>query len=317
MPFTISEIKAHNLNLLQLADPATRTRVRILTDHGAVLQEFSSLLNRKRVQAVAGYRNLTDFRRNHMIFYRGAKLSPFPCRIDRGRYAFEGKQYEFGRKWTDGSAIHGLLADRPFRIEARHADESCASVLLEHVYLHADPGYPFDYKINVKYTLKEERSLRLETTITNLSPVNIPMADGWHPYFSVGGRVDDWMLTVRTREMLTLNERLVPDGSRLPMNQFLLPRPIGSFVFDHCFLPEIRPGEPVCTLYNMSDRIRLIVFQDTAYPYLQIYSPEDRQSLAIESLSAAPDCFNNGLGLIVLAPGHSQSFTVEYQLGLL
>jgi aldose 1-epimerase len=45
---------------------------------------------------------------------------------------------------------------------------------------------------------------------------------------------------------------------------------------------------------------------------LQIYTPATRDSIAVENLSGAPDCFNNGMGLLLLQPGHSQIFTVRY-----
>jgi aldose 1-epimerase len=47
---------------------------------------------------------------------------------------------------------------------------------------------------------------------------------------------------------------------------------------------------------------------------LQIYTPEDRKSIAIENLSSAPDAFNNGMGLLVLEPGETKMFTTTYQI---
>jgi aldose 1-epimerase len=47
---------------------------------------------------------------------------------------------------------------------------------------------------------------------------------------------------------------------------------------------------------------------------LQIFTPDSRQSIAIENLSGAPDCFNNGMGLVLLAPNSSKTFSVIYQV---
>ncbi|HEY4154802.1 MAG TPA: aldose 1-epimerase, partial [Puia sp.] len=192
MPFTISKTSAQDLNLLQLTDTSTGIRVKVLPDHGALLHEFSIPLPGGHLQAVAGYKNLSDLRLNHPLFYRSAKLSPFPCRIYKGQNRFEEKAYEFKNKFIDGSAIHGLLSDKPFVLVQDNADDFSSSVLLEYTYLHEEPGYPFDYKISVEYTLKKEGLLSLKTTATNLSSGAIPIADGWHPYFSLGGKIDDW-----------------------------------------------------------------------------------------------------------------------------
>jgi Galactose mutarotase and related enzymes len=49
------------------------------------------------------------------------------------------------------------------------------------------------------------------------------------------------------------------------------------------------------------------------YPYLQVYTPPHRQSIAIENLSAAPDVFNNRMGLIELEPGERIGFSCSYE----
>ncbi|HEY4155796.1 MAG TPA: aldose 1-epimerase, partial [Puia sp.] len=250
MPFKISRTNEQDLNLLQLTDTSTGIQVKILTDYGALLHEFSMPLEKGRLQAVSGYKNLSDLRLNHSLFYRSAKLSPFPCRIFKGRYPFEGKSYEFKHKFTDGSAIHGLLSDKPFALLQENAEDQSASVLLEYQYQAEDPGYPFPYRITVKYTLKKEGLLDLQTTLTNLSSGRIPIADGWHPYFSLGGKVNDWILTVDAKEILAFDENLIPDGRQLPFDFFSAPAKIDSFEFDHCFLPEFHPGKPVCVLFN-------------------------------------------------------------------
>jgi aldose 1-epimerase len=100
----------------------------------------------------------------------------------------------------------------------------------------------------------------------------------------------------------------------LETKKFYTPRLIGDEFFDHCFLLEPDYGIPAAVLSNSANGLHLSFFPDASYPYLQIYTPDDRQSIAIENLSSAPDSFNNGIGLIVLEPGHWQSFSVVYQL---
>ena len=59
-------------------------------------------------------------------------------------------------------------------------------------------------------------------------------------------------------------------------------------------------------------KVQIEFHPEESYPYLQIYTPEHRKSIAIENLSGAPDAFNNGMGLKVLQPGELATFTTKY-----
>jgi aldose 1-epimerase len=313
MSFSITHEKDEDLDLLQITDLTTGIQVRVLPDAGALLHEFSIPLGNRRIQVINSYKNQDDLKKN-FSFYKSAKLSPFVCRISEGRYDFEGISYEFMNKFNDGSAIHGILADKPFAVLEKFSCQDHASILLEYHYQKEDPAYPFEYLINVKYTLKTGGRLMLETTVKNLSNRRIPIADGWHPYFSLEGRVNEWLLSFHSKKKLAFNDKLIPLGHAIETSEFYSPRQIGDAFFDNCFLLEPDSGSSAATLENPENGLRLLFFPDKHYPYLQIYTPEDRKSIAIENLSSAPDAFNNGMGLIILEPGSSQSFSVLYQL---
>ena len=46
----------------------------------------------------------------------------------------------------------------------------------------------------------------------------------------------------------------------------------------------------------------IVLWQDLNYPYLQVYTPASRDSIALEPMTGPPDCFNSGEGLVVLGP---------------
>jgi aldose 1-epimerase len=314
MSFTITREKDEDLDLVQITDLKSGIQVRILPAAGALLHEFSIPLGNRRIQVIDNYKNQTDLHAHLSYSYKSAKLSPFVCRISEGKYSFEKNSFEFLNKFSDGSAIHGILSDKPFTVEEKISGPEEASILLKYQYRHENPAYPFDFDIQVKYILKIGGSLCLVTTVTNLSPGRIPMADGWHPYFSMEGKVNDWMLSVHSRKNLTFDERLIPIGQMVETEKFYSPRLIGNEFFDHCFLLEQEPGIPAAELKNPANGLRLRFFPDLTYPFLQIYTPPDRNSIAIENLSSAPDAYNNGIGLLIMQPGESQSFSVIYQL---
>ena len=314
MSFTITREKDEDLDLLQITDLTSGIQVRILPDTGALLQEFSIPAGNRRIMVIEGYRNQDDLRKNHLLSYRSAKLSPFVCRIAGGRYVFEGKNYEFKNKFPDGTAIHGLVADKPFSVKEKDIQSDQASVLLQYEYREDDPAYPFTYSIEVKYTLKRKGRLELTTRVTNLSGFRIPIADGWHPYFRLEGVTDQWLLKLRSKKMVVFDDRLIPTGKLADDTRFNTARTIGQEFFDHCFLLNDDFQQPAAVLQNPENGLRLSLYPDKTYPYVQVYTPPGRRSIALENLSAAPDAFNNTMGLIHLGPGASQSFSVLYLL---
>ena len=314
MSFTITRERDEDLDLLQITDFTTGIQVRILPQAGALLHEFSIPLGNRRIQVVDNYNNLADLKKNLSSSFKSAKLSPFVCRISEGKYKFEGSSFEFPDKFNDGSSIHGILSDKPFTVLEKKIQEDQAFILLEYHYKKENHAYPFEYLIKVKYTLKKGGRLNLETTVKNLSPGRIPIADGWHPYFTLEGEVNDWLLSFRSRKNLVFDEKLIPVGDIIETDAFYSPRLIGKESFDHCFLLEAVNGLPAAVLENPANGLQLSFYPDKNYPYLQIYTPDNRRTIAIENLSSAPDCFNNGLGLIILEPGDSKSFSVLYQM---
>lgn len=314
MSFSITREREEDLDLMQITDFKSGIQVRVLPEAGALLHEFSIPLGNRRIQVINSYTSLTDLKKNQSSSYKSAKLSPFVCRISEGKYKFEGNSFEFTDKFKDGSSIHGILSDKPFAVSGKTVQEDLASITFEYQYRKENPAYPFDYNITVKYTLRPGGRLYLDTTVKNISDRRIPMADGWHPYFSLEGKVDDWILSFHSKKNLAFDDKLIPFGHFVETDKFYQPRLIGSETFDHNYLLEQDSGVPAVTLENPANGLHLSFFPDKHYPYLQIYTPEDRRSIAIENLSSAPDSFNNGLGLIILGPGTSQSFSVLYQL---
>ena len=73
-----------------------------------------------------------------------------------------------------------------------------------------------------------------------------------------------------------------------------------------------RSKPAACTLSG--NGLTLSIYPDASYPYLQIFTPSTRDTIAIENLSGAPDCFNNGIGLTILPPGGAKRFTARYRL---
>jgi aldose 1-epimerase len=317
MRFSISPARQQDLDLVKIIDGTNGTEIAILPGYGASLHAFCVAgADGMPFNVIDHYRDRAELERFLSHSFKSPKLSPFPCRIPDGKYRFNDKEYQFNRLFADGTAIHGLLYDRPFAITGQTADEAAGTLCLEYFYKKDDAGYPFDYSCQVKYSLRDAGNLEIITTVTNLDSATIPIADGWHPYFRLGGRIDDWQLQFHSEAILEFDQRLVPTGRLLQYGLFDNLRKIGDTFLDNCFV--LKPGivSPACEIYNPANRLRISFYPDASYPYLQLYTPPGRDSIAVENLSGAPDCFNNKMGLILLPPGHSQIFTVRYHVSV-
>jgi aldose 1-epimerase len=317
MKFSIRHTTEQDLQPVTIKDESSGTEIAVLPDVGATLHAFRvQQPNGMVFNAIDGYRDRTELNREMIRSFKGPKLSPFPCRIPDGKYRFDNKEYQFRQLFSDGTAIHGLLYNKPFTIQEERADDSSGTVSMEYFYKKDDAGYPFDYSCRVEYILRADSLLEVVTTVTNLDKTPIPMADGWHPYFRLGGKSNDWLLQFHSTAIVEFDDRLVPTGNLILYDVFRTPIPIGDTVLDNCFTLKPDIVSAACELYNPANGLRVSFYPDPSYPYLQIYTPATRDSVAIENLSGAPDCFNNKMGLLILPPGHSQIFTVRYKVNV-
>jgi aldose 1-epimerase len=317
MSFTIRHTQEHGLELINIEDESNGTVVSLLPGFGASLHAFTVRMpDDSAFNVVDGYADLYELKSEMARSFKGPKLSPFPCRIRDGKYPFEGKTYTFSRLFGDGTAIHGLIFDKPFSILEEATDEHSGTVFLDHSYKKEDPGYPFDYDCQVRYVLHPDSVLEVVTSVTNMDQTVIPIADGWHPYFRLGGKIDDWRLQFHSTAMLEFDKQLIPTGKLLQYSIFGTARPIGDTILDNCFSLKPDLVGAACEIRHPGTGLTIAFFPDASYPYLQIYTPPGRTSIAVENLSGAPDCFNNKMGLTFLAPGHSQIFTARYKVGV-
>jgi aldose 1-epimerase len=317
MSFSIRHLQENGFDLINIADESNGTVISLLPGFGATLHAFAV---RRRDQSVFNvidsYPDVSAAQREMSRSFKGPKLSPFPCRIRDGRYHFEGREYRFSRLFGDGTAIHGLLFDKPFAAMEESTTDQFGMVMLEYAYKKDDPGYPFEYDCHIRYILYTDNVLEVVTSVTNLDQRVIPIADGWHPYFRLGGKVDDWQLQFHSAAIVEFDPQLIPTGGLLQYNTFESSRPVGDTFLDNCFSLKPDLVSAACEIHNPGNGLTVSFFPDAHYPYLQIYTPADRTSIAIENLSGAPDCFNNKMGLTLLAPGHSQIFTVRYKVSV-
>lgn len=259
------------------------------------------------VEVLAGYSSISDF--ETLPGSRNIKLSPFPNRIDRGRYEFAGQTYQFDcNKKNEDNAIHGFLTKAAFTLVDALVNEEEDSIVLQYKYKYTgeNEAYPFPYQVEIVHCFTQS-FYSCRTNITNIGEQTMPLGDGWHPYFKLGTTtIDELLLQIPSNTALETDERMIPTLKTFAFNKFQTPEAIGNTQFDTGFV--LRPDLKVSKVYliNKTSKLQLVYGQDNendrGYKYLQIYTPPDRQSIALEPMSCAANAFNNKMGLIELEP---------------
>lgn len=311
--FSIETKSENGFEVVVLKDNAGGSSASVIPACGGILHAFDIPLNGGMLNIVDQYSNKKEFDDQLEVKgFKGCKLSPFACRLRDGKYHFGEKEYTIEKFYLGKHALHGLIYDAAFDVVRSSADTESASVELLYSYKAGDKGYPFKYDCRVVYELKKNNSLTISTFIKNHEGYAIPVSDGWHPYFTFGNKVDELLLSFQSREMLEFDAELIPTKEMLPYAKFKTPEPIAATQMDNAFVLDFEGNEPLLILRDENKRIQLEVQPARSYPILQLYIPDHRQSIAIENLSAAPDAFNNGIGLTTLQGGAEAVFTTNY-----
>lgn len=314
MAFEMNRSVENGLDIVELKNTTNNSKIQILPAVGALWHGWIINKNSREINLIDHYADASDLAANLKDSHKSANMSPFACRIPEGKYTFQGKEYEFVNKFKDGSAIHGLLVDKPFKQGAVQKEENKISCTFDYQYRQADAGYPFDYDCSVIYTLHDDNRVTLETVVKNVSDTTIPIVDGWHPYFTTGTKVNECLLQFFSKEIVEFDEQLIPTGNLLPFRQYETGRKLGETELDNAFIVDQKAAQPKCTFTDPVQNIKIHFYPSDGYPILQIYTPPHRKSIAIETLSGAPDAFNNGIGLVLLEPQEGKKFSVTYEL---
>jgi aldose 1-epimerase len=242
---------------------------------------------------------------------RGQLLMPWPNRIADGRYEFQGRRHQVPVDEPGlGHAIHGLVRWRQWQVQKRARDEVQLSLRLP-----AQPGYPFVLDLRAGYRLSAG-GLSVSLGVTNLSATACPFGAGAHPYFGFAGAwADSVALHVPAQEWLEVDARSIPcehrqvAGSRL---DFRRSHPIGAAHLDHAFTRLERDPEGVASVSLRHGEQEIRVWFDRFFDFVQVYTGDTlpdpqvrRRSVAVEPTTCAPNAFNTGDGLRVLAPGEA------------
>lgn len=217
-----------------------------------------------------------------------AVLIPYANRVRNARYTYSGRMYDLPK--NDGrNSIHGLV---------RNVQFTCTYSTGESVELAgtvSDPGFPSTLSLRIRYLINRN-TIRTEVSATNTGPQKCPYMVGFHPYFYTGSECH--LETEEKSLKLCYSDEYFPDGNYEPFD-FNGRGDLSSLKLDNCFA-----GEGKITIHTKNMTIGI---ERENFPYFVVYNGEYARgtSVAVEPMTGAPNCFNNGIGIINLEPGSS------------
>jgi aldose 1-epimerase len=250
-------------------------------------------------------------------------LAPWSNRIARGVFGFEGKRYSLRPNSRDGTAIHGDVRTRPWRVTRKEADKLEAKLDSRDF---PDFNFPFAMTYEHKLELSGDR-LRVELVLENVGRARAPVGFGYHPFARR-------RLTAKDKDVILVvpAEKVYPAEGCIPtapaakvsgMTDLMLLKPLGAPNLDHCFtgftesyFRLIYPGTGVEVRFRM----------DPVFTHAVVYAPDEssgkaKDFVAVEPVTNANDGFNlldrgwGDTGVKVLEPGEKWGGAWEISVG--
>lgn len=212
-----------------------------------------------------------------------AHMIPFANRVRNGRFTYNRMTVQLDRD-APPHAIHGLIRNSMF--ELRPVENGVAG----HASIDNEK-FPWKYDLEISLLLHKD-GFTVKYNVSNQSEEDGPLMIGSHPYFLFSG---SWSLTGSNLREMLCEENYFPTGDMLlPVKSITS---ADNRVYDALFRSD---GPLEANLGNIS--LKMITRK---MPFFMIYNGlfSEGRSVAVEPMTGATDCFNNGIGLIDLKAG--------------
>ncbi|MEN0110895.1 MAG: aldose 1-epimerase, partial [Planctomycetota bacterium] len=238
-------------------------------------------------------------------------LAPFAGRIQRGRYRFEGRDYQLPEEDGMGNAIHGFALRSAWRVTNRADDRVTADYQLSRDTPDAADGWPSDFRLTATYAV-EGRRLVFDLAAENVGDGPLPFGFGTHAYFRLplaDGADPEATLVHADVDAEWATEGLIPTGATLPIADGN-PLPSGGALAGAEFDTPYRFASGVTTTEVRDPATGHAVRQtfDDSMTACVVYTPDHREAICLEPYTCLPNPFaleeaGVASGLRVLGPG--------------
>lgn len=290
-------------------------RIGVLPSLGAGLTEFSwrdgsgtrRPLMRPAPQRPAWFNDLSCY-----------LLAPWSNRIAGASFRYGGKERVLRADWPDGTAIHGDVKTRVWRIldrapgSARLAYESSGV---------KDSNWPWRFGAEVRYELSDDR-LRIDLAVRNAGSQPFPAGVGFHPFWQRTVNGHEARITLRTTGRYPCEKMIPTQPARADAvsRRLALGESLGTEFLDDCFAgfdgaARIEWG-PLAAAFECSPRL------GHAVVYSPVVDGVPGESFCLEPVSMVNDGFRlkgkgwPGTGVREVAPGDELRVWWTVRVGL-
>ena len=296
--FRVAQVTNSNALLNHILVFNNKTSCKIFPNLGASLQELTF----ESVTILDGIEVSSEGLSDYQNISKSSLLFPFPGRIENGTYVHNQQSFQLEQNETNRSnAIHGLIYDKHFEVESIETSEANAKVVLSYTSDEKLAGFPFKFQLIITYLISNS-SLHLNIDVKNLGEESFPFGLGWHPYFKSENLANSF-LSFSSEEQLVCDENQIPKSVK--NNTLQQTFKLKNQFFDDSFILLKKEVKFKSEKYSLD-----MNFSENSVAFLQIYTPDDRKSIAIEPMSCSPNAFNNGNGLKTLQMGESYTWQV-------
>lgn len=157
--------------------------------------------------------------------------------------------------------------------------------------------FPFRHRLEMAVALSPD-GLTIETTLVAGPDESVPVSFGFHPYFGFADlQRAQWRLKLPAMRKLILDRRGIPTGDEESFSG--LDEELGELDFDDGF--ALTAKQASFSIAGAGQRITVEFLE--GYPYAQVYTPRDKDYIAIEPMTAPTSALTSGRGLRLVKPG--------------
>ena len=229
-------------------------------------------------------------------------MGPWANRLDEQAFYAGGRKYAFDMELGNvrgAHPIHGFLsAASEWEVVEARADATSAWVtsrleFFRHPLWMAQ--FPFAHTIEITHRLQDGA---LETTVAlhNLSVEAMPVAIGFHPYFTLSDAPrDQWTIGLGARTEWVLAPDKIPTGETRPITE-RFPDPKAAALkdhdLDHVFGDLVRDpsGRAVMSVAGKSQKLDVVFGPN--YRAAVVYAPKGRDYICFEPMAGITDALN-------------------------
>jgi aldose 1-epimerase len=229
-------------------------------------------------------------------------MAPWANRLDEQAFYANGRKYVFNMELGNvkgAHPIHGFLsAASQWQVVEARADAASAWVTSRLEFFRQPAWmaqFPFAHTIEITHRL-QNGALEIAASLHNLSADPMPVAIGFHPYFTLSDAPrDDWKIAIGARTEWVLSPDKIPTGETRPIEQrFSDPRAakLGDHDLDHVFGDLTRDAAGRAVMSVAGTRETLEVVYGPNYRASVVYAPKGREFICFEPMAGITDALN-------------------------